>query len=382
MNERRDATTLFDFVIDEFIELSGAERAVLMLQEPRAAEENATSGYVLVAQGMSLDEAAALLREHTVLLDEVARTRQAVLRHDHAEPDAVERWPQSADDADARSALALPLIAGSRQIGTLYADMRSIFGRFATSDADMLTILAAQAATAIENSRLYHETLRANRDLEQRVAERTAALEERASELAIVNRVSQALSRQLDLDALVDLVGETIRETFHAHNAFVALYDRETDMIDFPYDVENGRRLAASRMPFGNGLTSIILETQQPLLLERADIDRYAACGVAAIGSRAISFLGVPIMSGDRPIGVLSVQNIEQDHAYDNADLRLLMTLAANVGVAIQNARLYKQTQRRATEMAALAAIGHDMSATLDLPTVLKRIAEHARSVL
>ncbi|HEX5691721.1 MAG TPA: GAF domain-containing protein, partial [Roseiflexaceae bacterium] len=98
--------------------------------------------------------------------------------------------------------------------------------------------------------------------------------------------------------------------------------------------------------------------------------------------SQARSFLGVPILSGDQPIGAISVQNIEREHAYDTADLRLLTTIAANVGVAIQNARLYQQTQRRATEMAALAAIGHDVSATLDLPAVLKRIATHARNVL
>jgi signal transduction histidine kinase/tetratricopeptide (TPR) repeat protein/ActR/RegA family two-component response regulator len=383
MNERRDALALLDFVIDEFVELSGAERAILMLQEQRNAEETTAPIEVLVVRGASLNEASAIVHAAAVMLDEVARTRQAVLRHDIAESGAPLPAPKpDPGELNLRSAIVIPLIAGSRQIGTLYADMRTVFGRFAQGDADLLTILAAQAATAVENARLYQETLRANRDLEQRVAERTAALEERATELAIVNRVSQALSRQLDLDALVSLVGETIRETFRAHNAFVALYDRESDLIDFPYDVDNGRRIAASTLRFGEGLTSVILKTRQPLLLDQPGLRQYSEDGVASIGARAMSFLGVPILSGDEPIGVISVQNIEREGAYDSADLRLLTTLAANVGVAIQNARLYQQTQRRATEMAALAAIGYDVSATLDLPTVLERIASHARDVL
>jgi signal transduction histidine kinase/CheY-like chemotaxis protein/tetratricopeptide (TPR) repeat protein len=370
MNERRDAIALLNFVMDEFVELSGAERAALVLHESRSAETEFAPDQVLVARGVDLDEAAAITRSNAAILDEVARSRQPQLRQGDEMGD------------DSLSAIAIPLVTGSRLIGVLYADMRAIFGRFTQSDVDLLTILVAQAATAVENARLYQEMLLANRELERRVIERTAALEQRAAELATVNRVGQALSRQLDLDALVGLVGETMRETFAAQNIFVALYDRDSGLIHFPYDVDNGHRITSTSLRFGEGLTSAIIESKQPLLLDQQELRQHAERGVAPIGTQARSFLGVPILVGGEAIGVISVQNVEREGAYDLADLRLLSTIAASVGVAIQNARLYRETQRRATEMAALAAIGRDVSATLAPPTVLERIANHARDLL
>ena len=76
-------------------------------------------------------------------------------------------------------------------------------------------------------------------------------------------------------------------------------------------------------------------------------------------------------------LGAVVVQSYEQ-YAYDEADVRLLTTLATNMGVAIENGRLFQETRRHAREMAALAEVGSDISATLDLQTVLERIAGHA----
>ncbi len=69
---------------------------------------------------------------------------------------------------------------------------------------------------------------------------------------------------------------------------------------------------------------------------------------------------------------------MERDNAYGDADVRLLSTVGASMGVALENARLFDETQRRARETAALAEVGRDISSTLDLPTVMDRIARHA----
>ena len=96
----------------------------------------------------------------------------------------------------------------------------------------------------------------------------------------------------------------------------------------------------------------------------------------------AESYLGVPIPVGREVIGVISVQSTEQQGRFDEDDVRLLSIIAANVGAAIHNAQLYQETQRRAGEMAALAEAGRDVAATLDLPTVLERIAGHGKDLL
>jgi signal transduction histidine kinase/CheY-like chemotaxis protein len=95
-----------------------------------------------------------------------------------------------------------------------------------------------------------------------------------------------------------------------------------------------------------------------------------------------LSWLGVPIVAGDQSIGVVSVQSTNQEGRFGPDDVRLLTTIAAGVGTAIQNARLYRETDRRAKEMAALADVGREISATLDPTAVLERIAEHAINLL
>src|SRR3990172_1224999 len=166
--------------------------------------------------------------------------------------------------------------------------------------------------------------------------------------------------------------------TFDADLVYVALHDRESDLIEFAYYSEGGVRVPQPPMRYGEGLTSQILQTKTPLLLnQEAQFE-----GIARVGTKASSYLGVPIVAADEAIGVISVQSTTESGRFGEADQRLLGTLAANVGVAIQNARLYRDAQRQAGEMSALAEVSAEISAMLDLGSVLERIAERAQSLL
>ena len=90
----------------------------------------------------------------------------------------------------------------------------------------------------------------------------------------------------------------------------------------------------------------------------------------------------VPIIGSDRVLGMLSMENHEREHAFGDSEVRLLTTVAASMGVALENARLFEEIQRRTRESAALAEVGRDISSTLDLPTVMDRIAHHAKELL
>src|SRR3990172_1637892 len=166
--------------------------------------------------------------------------------------------------------------------------------------------------------------------------------------------------------------------TFDADLVYVALHDRESDLIEFAYYSEGGVRVPQPPMRYGEGLTSQILQAKTPLLLnQEAQFE-----GIARVGTKASSYLGVPIVAADEAIGVISVQSTTESGRFGEADQRLLGTLAANVGVAIQNARLYRDAQRQAGEMSALAEVSAEISAMLDLGSVLERIAERAQSLL
>ena len=107
-------------------------------------------------------------------------------------------------------------------------------------------------------------------------------------------------------------------------------------------------------MPYGEGLTSQILRSREPLVLNRKE--QYEGHATRS-GTPSLSYLGVPILVGEKSIGVISVQNVEEEGRFGDDDARLLATIAANVGVAIQNARLFAEVERQRQYLESLAAI-------------------------
>ena len=93
------------------------------------------------------------------------------------------------------------------------------------------------------------------------------------------------------------------------------------------------------------------------------------------------SWLGVPLLVGDRVLGLISVQSVQKPNLYDAHDRDILATIASQAAIAIENARLFQEARRRAQETAALAEVGREISTTLDLETVLTKIAVYARDL-
>ena len=227
--------------------------------------------------------------------------------------------------------------------------------------------LANSMSVAIENARLFDETQRLLKETKQR-----------AGELSAISTVSQALVAETELNSMIQLIGSQMRDIFNADIAYVALLDPQSSLIHFPYQVGE----AFTELNLGKGLTSRIIQSGEPLLINRNVEERSREIGVARIGKEALSYLGVPIKSGRETIGVLSVQSTTREGIFNDNSLRLLSTIAANTGAAIHTARLHAETQRRARETAALLDISRDISASLDATTVLEGIATHAKNIL
>ena len=163
----------------------------------------------------------------------------------------------------------------------------------------------------------------------------------RQRELEAMSRISEALAAQLEVDALIDLAGDLLEDTFASDITYVALFDPEAESISFPFLSEEGTRVSRPPLPLGDGPTSAVLRRREPVLLHgEAD---FGSIGERRVGARVGSYLGVPILSGDQAIGVLGVQSLGADHRFDDADARLLGAISANVGSAIRNAQLQRE---------------------------------------
>lgn len=213
--------------------------------------------------------------------------------------------------------------------------------------------------------------LEEQKTLEEKVQLRTKEVNQRLGELATINNVSRALTEKLELDDLIRLVGDEMKRLFKSDITYLALLNRATNIIEFPY--QKGDNMPP--MKYGEGLTSQIIKSGEPLLINRdRDIAaEYERIGVEQTGKMAISYLGVPIPVEDDVIGVLSVQSTQTESRFNDEDKRLLNTIAINVGVALHNAELYeeaKEAKARAEDAneaksAFLSTVSHELRTPL-----------------
>jgi GAF domain-containing protein/CheY-like chemotaxis protein len=288
-------------------------------------------------------------------------TRQPIIINENAVGESLKYGLKNIEGTQQpKSLIYVPFGTGSQVNGYFSLQNFERENAFSESDIRLLQTLAGSMGIALENARLFN------------------AEQQRARELAAISTVSQALVAETELEAMIQLIGSQTRETFDADIAYVALLDPQTNLIRFPY--QYGEDFTTLKL--GEGLTSRIIETGEPLLINKDIAERRRQLGTSLVGREALSYLGVPIKSGRETIGVLSVQSVTEEGVFDNDDLRLLTTIAANAGAAIHTAQLHAETQRRAREMAALAEVGRDISATLEANVVLESIAIHAKDLL
>ena len=207
--------------------------------------------------------------------------------------------------------------------------------------------------------------------LEDTVEERTKEARQRLKELATVNQVSQALTEKLQLNDLIQLVGDEMKKLFKSDITYLAILDPETKIINFPY--QDGDEM--DPMNYGEGLTSQIIKTGEPLLHNKdSDINaEYDKIGVKHTGKQAVSYLGVPIPVEDTIIGVLSVQSTQQESRFNEEDKKLLKTIAINVGIALHNAELFEEAKEakakaedaNEAKSAFLSTVSHELRTPL-----------------
>ncbi len=267
---------------------------------------------------------------------------------------------------DEVSGVYAPVIGGGEATGVI-ALGKWASNAFSESDVNLIATVAASLSVALQNAQSFE-------------AER-----QRAAELAIINSVQQGLAAELEFQAIIDLVGDKIAEIFETKDMMISLYDRASNVMSTPYFLEHGDRFAIEPHPMRTGVQAHIIRTRQPLVINRDLVQRSRALGSTLIGDMTAappkSSIGVPILKGEDAVGVISLGS-NHENAFGDDDVRLLQTLANSMCIALENARLFDETQRRSRETAALAEVGRDISATLDLGAVMERIARHAKDLL
>ena len=180
---------------------------------------------------------------------------------------------------------------------------------------------------------------------------------------------------------MYEILGEKVHDAFDAQVVDVAILDRAGEHLRFAYSVERGVVQTVSDIPV-IGARRRVLETQASLLMSDHVAEQLVALGQPAAiqGEVPKTALWAPLIAGDDAFGVISVQNLDREGAFDERQVGLLTTLASSLSVALENARLLEETRQRAAELATVNEIGQAVSAQLDLAPLIELVGSELRA--
>jgi GAF domain-containing protein len=343
VRERLDLYYAGLFLVDEDGAWTGESGrwAVLRAGTGPAGQQMIASGHRLEVGGASMVGACIALGEGRIALDV---GREAVRFDNPLLPDT-------------RSELALPLVSRGRPIGAMTIQSAQS-AAFTEADISALQVMADQLGNAVQNARL----------LEQAQA--------RAEELAVLNEIGRTLTAPLNAQEVSTVVYEGASRLLDASNFYLALYDEDTNEVTFPFDSPERAEDRLQSLPADQGLTGYVIRSRAPLLIDAGFPERLVELGVDLMGAPALSWLGVPLLVGERVLGMMGVQSYATPYAYNRHHQDLMVALGNQAAIALQSAQLWQETQRSLVEMEALNAITRAVSGILDLDDVL-RVALH-----
>jgi len=267
------------------------------------------------------------------------------------------------------SALSLAFQSGQNSWATLQVVDETKQRAWSQDEQLLVKQVADQLSLALENARLFQET------------------QARAEELSVLNEMGRELSTNLDTVAIAEIVYRYTSRLMDTSNFFLALYDEKNQEKSYPLAFEEGQRIHLSPSKLGNGgFSDYIIRNKKTVFAPNDVLVHMKLLGIEFIPlaedeTPSQSWLGVPLLIGDRVLGLISVQSVRIMSLYDAHDRDILATIASQAAIAIENARLFEEAQRRAQETAALAEVGREISTTLDVETVLAKIAAYARDL-
>jgi diguanylate cyclase (GGDEF)-like protein len=252
------------------------------------------------------------------------------------------------ENLPSRSQIFVPLNTGNRSIGAMSVQSTRL-DAYRPEDLQMLTVIASQAAIAIENARLF------------------AASNRNVSQMKALLDVAQKVTGSLDLRTVLDEILSGMRSVIPYYLASVLLPNADAGALEIvgtvgDYDAEwKGTVL----IPFGAGVTGRVYTSGEPCVVGNTrEVPDYV--GPASV---VRSEMAVPLRQGDRIIGVLNVER-EEVNAFTAEELDVLVLFASQAAIAIQNARLFDEQRNRVFELQTVQSIVQKLTPLHDVAAI------------
>jgi PAS domain S-box-containing protein len=354
-------------LLDQVHQVVPFDTGTLWLRQDNLMTVRAASGFADSEERVGLSVAL----EDSRLLREMAQTNQPLVVKDVRLDD---RFPALMEHPYL-SWLGVPLLSKGDVIGVIVLEKEEE-GFFVGNQIQAMVTFASQAAVALVNANLYEDSLR-----------RTAELDDRSQRLALLNRLSTALSGSLDLERILGVLAREMCQALNASSVSVALLSESDEWvvraqeplgeIKLPLILPDCPVFAHLRQSLGVFITEDM--TQEEDLLPLKDY-------ISASGAQ--SLLIIPLISGNNLIG-LSLIHSAARYRFSPDEVTLALTISNQIAAAIQNARLFNETERlfaetqqRSAELAALFDLGVRFTQVLDQNRLLEITFENVNRLI
>jgi len=270
-------------------------------------------------------------------------------------PGKFEEFKRILTAADVRNLTAVTLQTREHNFGVIlfpHAERKA----FGTSGPRLMVGLSLQLGLTLENYVVGHDAHR------------------RTQEYELLTEIGKAISSRLDPDEILRTIQVELGQIFDTSNFYVAFQDGEE--IRFEIEVRDNRALPKRTRAVQDAFTEYVIRTGQPLLI-RSDLEKTRSrLGVSHIPDRpAKCLIAAPIFLANKAAGVMLAMHPEREFVFEQRDLDVLVTAAGQVSVAIENARLFGEEQRRSRQLAFLNNISRTAISSDDPVHMLNQIA-------
>jgi diguanylate cyclase (GGDEF)-like protein len=258
-------------------------------------------------------------------------------------------------DAGIRNLTAVNLQTRENNFGVILFPHRErrVFG---ASGPRLMVGLALQLGLTLENYVVSHDAHR------------------RTKEYELLTDIGKAISSRLDQDEILRTIQIELGQIFDTSNFYIAF--QEGEEIRFELEVRDGRVLPKRTRQARNAFTEYVIRTGEPLLI-RSDLESARKrLGITHVPKRpAKCLIAAPILLGNRPTGIMVAMNPDKEYVFEQRDLDVLVTAAGQVSVAVENARLFADEQRRSRQLAFLNNVSRTAISSDDPVHMLSQIA-------
>jgi ligand-binding sensor domain-containing protein/GAF domain-containing protein/two-component sensor histidine kinase len=251
-------------------------------------------------------------------------------------------------DPNTRSELAVPIKSNKNVIGVINVEHPD-YDAYDKDDQFYLELLAAQAAIALDNAKIYND-----------VKEKREALVRFGNAIASGIPISSGIGEQEEM--IYDSIYEQAIKLMNTDDISIAIYDEERDEINFSLAMRKGEKVNVTNTPgwghrkgkAAGGKTNWVIRNKKELVLRsRKEVDDWYSdpSHKKYIDEPLASWLGVPMLLGERILGVIDIYHLREEHKFSDDDIQIMKALANQAAIAISNARLYKTINQQVEEL-------------------------------